>query len=110
MISGVASHGAELAFVWGDTVKVTVMGHADNPPRKSFTPKEQHLASMAMSYWGSFARGGDPNADTQPAQWPAVTPSAPFNSTMSFKIGSIAVAPDAMNNCALWGKLGLYQL
>lgn len=107
----VATHGAELNFVWSDTHSVEVLGHSDAPSKTVFTPQEQHLANMAMSYWGSFARTrGNPNAPTQPVNWPAATPATAFNSTLSFKIDSIAVAPYAMDNCALWGKLGLYPL
>lgn len=106
----IATHGAELNFVWSDTHSVETLGHSDAPSKTVFTPQEQHLANMAMSYWGSFAASGNPNSPTTPVHWPAATPATAINSTLSFKIDSIAVVPHAMDNCALWGMLGLYPL
>lgn len=105
----IATHGAELNFVWSNTHSVETMGHSD-ASKTVFTPHEQHLANMAMAYWGSFATSHNPNAPTQPVNWPAATSATAANSTLSFKIDSIAVAPHAMDNCALWGQLGLFPL
>merc|ERR1712110_173474 len=111
--SGIASHGAELSFVWGDT-HTAIDLRQDDPPYP-FTPKEQRLANQTMAYWASFAAIHDPNAASPPpgsAHWPAV-PSGPaaFNSSFGFNINdNLGVLPTTLDGCVLLGEVGIFPV
>ena len=60
-----ASHGAEIAYVFGNFA-------AAMPP----TAADTELSEMIMSYWTNFARTGDPNGKGL-AEWPAYTTAKP---------------------------------
>jgi len=107
--SGVASHGCELSFIFGDVHSATqpFQGGMGHPP---FTPEEQALANRTMAYFSTFAAKGDPNHDGAPAHWPSATPETAINVTFGMNIDKFAVEPDALDACVLWEKLGLYNV
>ncbi|MFI4889551.1 MAG: hypothetical protein ACHQIL_03375 [Steroidobacterales bacterium] len=72
-----AAHGLELAFLFGtftysfirDNVPVPDDGRdRDNPLRELFSGPDvagrERLSAAMMSYWGQFARSGDPGTGT----------------------------------------------
>ncbi len=55
-----ASHGSEIAYVFG---------HLDP---KTATPEDRAISDALQTYWANFARSGDPNGAGAPV-WPAFT-------------------------------------
>lgn len=111
--SGIASHGAELSFVWGNTYSAIDLRPKPSPPK--FTAKEQRLADQTMAYWASFAATHNPNAASPPpgsAHWPAVASgAAAFNSSMGLNISDkLGILPTTLDGCALLGEVGLFPI
>jgi len=113
--SHIASHGAELSFVWGNTYSAIDLRPKPVSQQKKFTAKEQRLADQTMAYWASFAATHNPNAASPPpgsAHWPAVVSgAAAFNSTMGLNIDdNLGVLPSTMDGCAVLGEVGLFPV
>jgi carboxylesterase type B len=60
-------HAEELPFVWHPDAQLLDL---------KYTPAEEVLSNSMQSYWTSFARTGNPNADGTQLNWPAFNPSS----------------------------------
>ncbi len=67
--SPIASHTAEIAFVWGTTAAVH---EVFAPTAPAATAADQQFSDIMMSYWTNFAHRGNPNGPGLPV-WPAFT-------------------------------------
>ncbi len=74
--SPVASHTAEVPFVWGTTAAVH---QVFAPTAPAATAADQQFSNIMMSYWTNFAHTGNPNGPGLPT-WPAFT--APTSQVM----------------------------
>jgi len=86
-----ATHVNDLGYLWD------YLGTA-----LPFNTDQVALSNQMISYWGSFARGGDPNVRLAPA-WPRYTPQGTL---LQFQAPSARRAThaqiDTEHNCALW--------
>jgi para-nitrobenzyl esterase len=80
-------HGAEVPYAFA------TLGARMGPfPAPTPTPEDQAVARMVNTYWGNFARTGDPNGQGLP-KWPLYSPSK--DEILEFRPdGSAVGAPD----------------
>lgn len=67
--SPIASHEAEIPFVWGTTAVTPQFFAPTAPPA---TAADQRFSDLLMSYWTNFAHNGNPNGPGLPV-WPVFT-------------------------------------
>jgi len=71
-------------------------------PAASYQSPTVALSNQMISYWGSFARGGDPNVRLAPA-WPRYTPQGTLLQLRAPSAQRASHAQiDTEHNCALW--------
>jgi para-nitrobenzyl esterase len=80
-----ATHGSELVYVFNTS--------------PAFTPENMATSDIMESYWTSFAKKGDPNADKQ-LMWPVF--SATSNVRMNFTAMPSVVMNFRAEECAFW--------
>ena len=81
-----ARHAGEIEYVFGAL---------DSLPRVLWQDADRRLSDLMMTYWASFARGGDPNGPGRPA-WPVYT-GAPESQVMHLDATS-AGRPDLLRS------------
>ena len=81
-----ARHAGEIEYVFGALASL---------PRVPWQDADRRLSDLMMTYWASFARGGDPNGPGRPA-WPVYT-GAPESQVMHLDATS-AGRPDRLRS------------
>ncbi len=85
-------HAAEIQYV---------MGVRPNLPTAAFTPEQQALSDSMISYWGRFARRGNPNSQHTPAWAPYDASTDQLQSLVTPAISSKSdFAAD--HRCSFW--------
>jgi para-nitrobenzyl esterase len=74
-----ASHGAEIAYVFGNP-----------PPTEPWSAADRKVSDDIQTYWTNFARTGDPNGGAVPA-WPAFVGTDPRVMQLDAAPAAIAV-------------------
>ena len=87
-----AFHAAEIQYVFGQPMSFT---------RQNFKEKETALADSMMSYWGTFARSGNPNG-SGPITWPAYGDS---DQTLLFNLQNSIANGVHKQDCRFWQEL-----
>jgi len=87
-------HAEELPFVW----------HPDaSRLNLAYTPDEEALSAAMESYWTSFARTGNPNAEGTQINWPPFTPAG--QQSMLFQTPQNAIlSHNQTTECDWWAN------
>jgi len=89
-----ATHVNDLGYLWD------YLGTA-----LPFNTDQVDLSNQMISYWGSFAHGGDPNVPLAPA-WPRYTPQGTLLQLQAPSAQQASHAQiDSEPNCSLWDKV-----
>ncbi|MEV6106492.1 carboxylesterase family protein [Streptomyces sp. NPDC051940] len=89
-----ATHVNDLGYLWD------YLGTA-----LPFSTAQVDLSNQMISYWGSFAKDGDPNTALAPA-WPRYAAQGDvlqFHAPSADRVGPAAIG--AAHNCALWDEV-----
>ncbi|WP_083933579.1 carboxylesterase/lipase family protein [Kribbella catacumbae] len=89
-----ATHVNDLGYLWD------YLGTA-----LPFSTQQVDLSNQMISYWGSFAKDGDPNASLAPA-WPKYTPQGAllqFKAPGAERVSHAQI--DTAHNCSLWDEV-----
>lgn len=95
-----ASHGAEMAYLWPDARKWQALS-------EELTPEQWELANTMRRYFGLFVRYKNPNTKTLPS-WRSFSPSS---SVMVFRPGPAQVQTvnaeeiETAHKCSFWDKV-----
>ena len=88
-----AYHAAEIPYIFN------VPGSTQNP----LSPSQELLSRDMVSYWGHFARFGDPNSSSTPF-WPQYDPAADQFQSLNLPDPTTESGFAAAHKCSFWTK------
>ena len=84
---------------------VTTLSGGTSGTALPFSSEQVDLSNQMISYWGSFARAGDPNARLAPS-WLRYTPQGTLlqlRAPSARRVGHAQI--DGEHNCSLWDEV-----